>query len=87
MHSSDMAQITLMSPGDILVMYTDGVFDGSDEPGRLQIEQVVREHQDQRSKEICNAILSYAVTQDERLRQIGEEDRIDDKTAFVIKYN
>lgn len=87
MDSSDLAQITLMSPGDILIMYTDGVFDGSDEQVRLEIEQVVREHQGGRSKEICNAILSYAVRQDEHLKQIGEEDRIDDKTAFVIKHN
>jgi serine phosphatase RsbU (regulator of sigma subunit) len=86
MDSSDMVQITLMSPGDILLMYTDGVFDGSDEPARLQIEKVVREHQDEQSKEICNAILAYAVKQDEHLKQIGEEDRIDDKTAFVIKH-
>lgn len=86
MNSSDMAQITLMSPGDILIMYTDGVFDGSDEQARLQIEQVVREHQGEKSREICNAVLSYAVTQDQHLKQIGEEDRIDDKTAFVIKH-
>ena len=86
MDSSDMAQITLMSPGDILIMYTDGVFDGSDDQVRLQIEQVVREHQNEQSKEICNAILAYAVKQDERLKQMGEQDRIDDKTAFVIKH-
>jgi serine phosphatase RsbU (regulator of sigma subunit) len=86
MDSSDMAQITLMSPGDILVMYTDGVFDGSDEQVRLQVEEVVRKHQDEQSKEICNAILAYAVHQDERLKQTGEQDRIDDKTAFVIKH-
>lgn len=86
MDSSDMAQITLMSPGDILIMYTDGVFDGSDEQVRLQIEQVVRQHQDEGSKEICNAILAFAVSQDEHLKQIGEEDRIDDKTVFVIKH-
>jgi hypothetical protein len=30
-NSSDIAEITLMSPGDILVLYTDGVYDGSDE--------------------------------------------------------
>lgn len=86
MVSSDMAQITLISPGDILIMYTDGVFDGSDEQVRLEIEEVVREHQGEKSKEICKAVLSYAVTQDQHLKQIGEEDRIDDKTAFVIKH-
>jgi serine phosphatase RsbU (regulator of sigma subunit) len=85
MNASDVAEITLMSPGDILFLYTDGVYDGSDEGDRRQLEQVMQEHQNQSAKEICNAILQYAVKQDEYLQQIGEEDRIDDKTAFVIK--
>ena len=74
-----------MSPGDLLFLYTDGVYDGSDEHDRLQIEQVIRAHKDESAREICNAILEYAVKQDERLEQIGEGDRIDDKTAFIIK--
>lgn len=85
MNSSDIAEITLMSPGDILFLYTDGVYDGSDEQDRLQIEQVIRAHKDEPAKGICNAILEHAVKQDEYLRQVGEKDRIDDKTAFVIK--
>jgi serine phosphatase RsbU (regulator of sigma subunit) len=85
MKASDLAEITLMSPGDILFLYTDGVYDGSDEQDRLQIEQVIREHKDEPAKGICNAILDHAVKQDEHLQQIGEKDRIDDKTAFVIK--
>ncbi len=32
--SSDLAEITLMSPGDILILYTDGVYDGSDQEAR-----------------------------------------------------
>jgi serine phosphatase RsbU (regulator of sigma subunit) len=85
MNSSDIAEITLMSPGDILFLHTDGVYDGSDEQDRLQIEQVIREHKDEPAKGICNAILEHAVKQDEYLQQVGEKDRIDDKTAFVIK--
>ena len=85
MKSSDLAEITLMSSGDILFLYTDGVYDGSDEENRLQIEQVIREHKDEPAKGICNAILDYAVRQDEHLQQIREKDRIDDKTAFIIK--
>jgi serine phosphatase RsbU (regulator of sigma subunit) len=85
MRSSDVAEITLMSPGDILFLYTDGVYDGSDEQDRHQLEQVMRDHQNESAKDICNAILEYAVQQDEQLVQIGEEDRIDDKTAFIIK--
>jgi serine phosphatase RsbU (regulator of sigma subunit) len=84
-NSSDVAEITLMSPGDILFLYTDGVYDGSDEQDRLQIERVIRENKDQAAKEICNAIVEHAVKQDECLRQINEEDRIDDKTVFIIK--
>src|SRR5947209_4138644 len=38
--SSDIAEITLMSPGDILILYTDGVYDGSDEQVREQLEAV-----------------------------------------------
>ena len=85
MNSSDIAEITLMSPGDILFLYTDGVYDGSDEQDRLQIEQVIRDCKDEPAKGICNAILEHAVKQDEYLQQVGEKDRIDDKTAFVIK--
>ena len=85
MNSSDLAEITLMGPGDILFLYSDGVYDGSDEQDRLQIERVIREHKDEPAKGICNAILEHAVRQDEYLRQASEKDRIDDKTAFVIK--
>lgn len=85
MNSSDIAEITLMSPGDILFLYTDGVYDGSDEQDRLQIEQVIRERKGEPAKGICNAILDYAVEHDEYLQQVSENDRIDDKTAFVIK--
>jgi len=35
--SSDLAEITLMSPGDMLFLYTDGFYDGSDEQDRLLI--------------------------------------------------
>ena len=52
----------------------------------MRIERIVRDHKDRPAKEICNAILDYALAQDEHLRQIGEPDRIDDKTAFIIKH-
>src|SRR5438874_8066150 len=84
-NSSDIAEITLMSPGDILVLYTDGVYDGSDKEGREQLEMILREHDTQGAKDICNALLDYAVEQDEHLRQIGDGSLIDDKTVFIIK--
>jgi serine phosphatase RsbU (regulator of sigma subunit) len=83
--SSGVAELTLLSPGDIFFLYTDGVYDGSDKEEREQLEHVMRERYRQPTKEICNALLEYAVKKDDRLRQIGEQDRIDDKTVFIIK--
>jgi serine phosphatase RsbU (regulator of sigma subunit) len=85
MNSSDVAELTLMSPGDILFLYSDGVYDGSDEEERRQLENVIRDHKGEPARAICNAILQQAIKQDEDLQKIGEEDRIDDKTAFIIK--
>ena len=39
----------------------------------------------QRMVEECNALLEHATKEDDHLREIGEEDRIDDKTVFIIK--
>jgi serine phosphatase RsbU (regulator of sigma subunit) len=36
--SSDLGEITLVSPGDVFVLYTDGVYDGSDEQARELLE-------------------------------------------------
>ena len=83
--TSNLGEITLMSPGDILVLYTDGVYDGSDEQDRGLLEAVMREHFRQPAKDICNALLDHAVRQDERLRENSEVDMIDDKTVFIIK--
>ncbi len=85
MNASDLAEITLMGRGDILFLYTDGVYDGSDERDRQEIERIIDVHKQESAKEICNAILERAVRNDEHLRQIGESDRIDDKTVFIIK--
>ena len=82
---SDVAEITLMSPGDILVLYTDGVYDGSDEESRQNLEAVLREHYRQPAKDICNALMDYALRQDDIFRQKGDEDVIDDKTVFIVK--
>jgi serine phosphatase RsbU (regulator of sigma subunit) len=84
-NSSDVAEITLMSLGDILFLYTDGVYDGSDDEERQHLEVIMREHYWKSAREICNAVLEHATRDDDHLRQIGEEDRIDDKTVFIIK--
>lgn len=86
-NSSDVGQITLMSPGDIIFLYSDGVYDGSDTEARVALERIVRDHKHRPAKDICNAILDYALEQDDYLKQIREQDRIDDKTAFIIKHS
>src|SRR5215467_9645732 len=85
--SSDLAELTLMSPGDIIIFTTARVYDGSDKDERRQLKEVMREHYRQPAKEICNVFLDYAVKKDDRLRKVGEQDRIDDKTVFIIKRN
>jgi serine phosphatase RsbU (regulator of sigma subunit) len=42
--SSDLAEITLLDPGDILILYTDGVYDGSDKRARALQEPDISEH-------------------------------------------
>jgi serine phosphatase RsbU (regulator of sigma subunit) len=85
MKFSDLDEITLMNRGDIIFLYTDGVYDGEDEGDRKKIERIIEEHKRKPAKEICNAILDFALRNDERMRQNDEEDRIDDKTVFIIK--
>src|ERR1700722_12774740 len=85
--SSDLAEMTLMSPGDIFFLYTDGVYDGSDKDERQRLQDVMRDHYREPAKDICNALLDYASKRDEVRRQAGEQYLIDDKTVFIIKRN
>jgi len=84
-NSTDVAEIALMTPGDILFLYTDGVYDGSDDEERQLLEALMRKHCRMPAKDICNALLEYAVGKDDHLRRVGEQDLIDDKTVFIIK--
>jgi serine phosphatase RsbU (regulator of sigma subunit) len=84
-NASDIAEITLINPGDILVLYSDGVYDGSDDQGREQLQAILQQHHSESAREICNALMGYALQQDELLRRNGEEALIDDKTAFIVK--
>ena len=86
-NSSEVAELTLMSAGDILFLYTDGVHDGSDKEERRQLENVMREHYRSSAKDICSAFLDYTLERDNRLRQTDPEYPIDDKTVFIIKRN
>ena len=82
---SDIAEITLMNPSDILFLYTDGVYDGSDEEERSTLEALMRNVRFLSAKDICKAVLEHAEKRDNALRDGGEEDLIDDKTVFIIK--
>ena len=81
----DVGEITLIHPGDLLVLYSDGVFDGSDAGARLQLEAVLQSSYREPAREICNALMQYAVDQDENLNQAGGAELIDDKTVLVVK--
>jgi serine phosphatase RsbU (regulator of sigma subunit) len=59
--SSGIDEITLMSRRDVLFLYTDGVYDGTDEGEKEILESIMREHCRQSPREICNALLDYAV--------------------------
>jgi serine phosphatase RsbU (regulator of sigma subunit) len=82
---SDIAEIALIHPGDILFLYTDGVYDGSDDNVRHDLESVMRECCDRSAKDICSAVLDDAVRRDAQLKDSGEQDVVDDKTVFIIK--
>ena len=82
--SSDVAEIQLAA-GDMLVLYSDGVYDGSDDLVRERLQSILRDHQHESAREICSAIMDYAIEQDNLLRQTGEDALIDDKTVFIVK--
>lgn len=84
-NSSDVAEITLMNTGDILFLYTDGVFDGTDCEERQELEAVMVGVCRKSAPDICDAILEHAKRRDDRLRAMGEGDRIDDKTVLIVK--
>jgi serine phosphatase RsbU (regulator of sigma subunit) len=84
-HRSDVAEITLFNPGDILFLYTDGVYDGSDEEEGAELEELMRVHSARSAKDICGEVLAYAIRKDQRFRDSGQTDLVDDKTVFIIK--
>lgn len=84
-NSADVSEITLINPGDILVLYSDGVYDGSDGPAREALDDILRRCHQESARDICNALMDYAIQQDDLLRRNGEEALIDDKTVFVVK--
>ena len=82
---SDVSEITLIHPGDILMLYTDGVYDGYDARAHERLEAVLREYQTGSAREICDALMRSALEEDDKLRESGDEALIDDKTVFIVK--
>jgi serine phosphatase RsbU (regulator of sigma subunit) len=83
--SSDFAEVSLINPGDILFLHSDGIYDGIDREERQELEAVMDDHFLESPKSICGALMEYSRKRDEHFRQIAEQDRIDDKTVFIIK--
>lgn len=77
-------QIVNLQPGEILVLYTDGIVEARDPSDRdfgvPRLEQVVKDNKDRRSHEICEAVAS---TVREFTAQAGGPQ--DDLTVSVIK--
>lgn len=74
-----------LASGDILFLYTDGLYDGSGEGEKCRLQEIVRNTAQQSAKDICDALLGYAVERDKALRKAGRSDEIDDKTVFIVK--
>ena len=55
------------------------------EAERRLLEELMRSHSSLSPKEICAAVLDYSTRRDQRFRDLGEGDMVDDKTVFVIK--
>lgn len=82
---SDVGEIRLRDPGDLLVLYSDGVYDGFDDSGREQLQDTLAKYHPESAKEIATALMDMAVEKDELLRRSGDEEVIDDKTVVVVK--
>jgi sigma-B regulation protein RsbU (phosphoserine phosphatase) len=73
-----------IAPGDVLVLYTDGITeanDGQEEFGEQRLEEIIRKHAGGSSKLICQEILQEVQTYG------ASSTYSDDKTIVVIKRN
>lgn len=77
---------TYLQPGDILVMYTDGISEardstGNTEYGEERISEYIRRNASRSAEEICKGIL------DDALKFARGSEESDDKTIVVVKRN
>ncbi len=76
---------TVMSPGDTVVLYTDGVSEASNADGTEYGVEALRRLIAEQSPSFCPAALVKACKQ--RLAEFrGAEDRADDETLLAIQY-
>ncbi|MEX2115436.1 MAG: PP2C family protein-serine/threonine phosphatase, partial [Bacteroidota bacterium] len=79
-----MVENTYLQPGDILVMYTDGISEardssGNSEYGEQRISEYIQKFSAQSAEEICKGIL------DEAQKFARGSEETDDKTIVVVK--
>src|SRR5260370_24731569 len=84
---SDIADLALIHPGDILFLYTDGVYDGADENERSALELLMRDTYRLSAKQTSTAVLDRAVSMNETPRHLDEPDLIPDQTVLIINLN
>ncbi|MDH4069028.1 MAG: SpoIIE family protein phosphatase [Ignavibacteria bacterium] len=74
-----------LTPGDTLVMFTDGVSEAMDrdwrEYGEVQLEGAVRSHKEESADQIIEAVYADVV------RHVGGAPQSDDITMMVLKYS
>jgi len=71
-----------LSPGDVLVLYTDGITEASNERGEEFGEQSLIQSLRQHWELSCQALLTTIV---DEVRRFSREEQNDDITAIVAK--
>ena len=61
------------------------MYDGTDPVVRWQLEEVLRHCHKESARDICNALMEFAIANDDLLRQNDDGDLVDDKTVVIVK--
>jgi len=82
-HEKYRTEFAIMRPGDVLLLYTDGISEAANEKhelfGEHRLIHLLREHRKESPKELCYAILQEVQTHG------SLEEYSDDKTLVVIR--
>lgn len=80
-NSSYDEQFVDLSPGDLFLLYTDGLVEAENKAGQMfgrkRLERCVRAHADLPAAELCDVIYS-------EMRRFTRESRLDDDTTIVV---